>query len=155
MTDIALIGEAYGEQEERERVPFIGYSGHLLTQLMEEAGIVRSECFLTNVFNLRPPSNKIEALCGPKSEALQGYPPLVKGKHVREEFVYEIERLGRELMDINPNVVIALGNTAMWAMLGKTATEGLPTFRPIPLVDSRYCPHIIPLLSHASGNSAP
>lgn len=121
MTAIALIGEAYGEQEEKARMPFVGSAGYALTQMLDEAGISRADCYLTNVFNLRPPSNRIEALCGPKQEALEGYPALVKGKYVRAEYEPELKRLGDELSSIKPNICIALGNTAMWSLLGRTA----------------------------------
>src|SRR5208282_2241418 len=89
--------------------------------MLDEAGIHRSDIFLTNVFNLRPPGNKIEAFCGSKETAIAGYPALVKGKHVRVEFIPELERLGDELLSVNPNIVVALGNTASWALLGRTA----------------------------------
>jgi uracil-DNA glycosylase len=121
VTKIAIVGEAWGEQEERDRVPFVGYSGQELTRMLDEAGIHRSECFLTNVFNLHPPGNKVEWFCGPKSEGIEGYPALIKGKHVRTEFIPELNRLSGEIVDNNPNVIIALGNTAMWALLGRTA----------------------------------
>ena len=121
MNEIALIGEAWGEQEEKARTPFVGAAGYALTAMLDEAGISRADCFLSNVFNLRPPGNRIETLCGPRTEALEGYPALVKGKYVRAEFAPELARLGEELLSINPHVVVALGNTAMWALLGRTA----------------------------------
>lgn len=120
MTNIALIGEAYGEVEERERTPFVGPTGYELTKLLGEAGITRADCFLTNVFNLRPRGNRIEALCGGKDDAIPGYPTLIKGKYVRAEFAHELDRLGDEILTVNPNLIVALGNTAMWALLGKT-----------------------------------
>ena len=118
--DIAIIGEAWGEQEERERAPFVGASGYELTRMLDEAGIRRADCLLTNVFNLRPPNNKIEAFCGAKQESIKGFPALVKGKHVHEKYIPQLERLGDELIDANPNLVITLGNTPTWALLGKT-----------------------------------
>ena len=121
MTDIAIVGEAWGEEEAKQRTPFIGSAGYALTQMLDEAGISRAECFLTNTFNLHPPGNKVEWFCGPKSEGISGYPALVKGKHVRQEFIPELERLGDELTSVNPNIIIALGNTASWALLGRTA----------------------------------
>lgn len=121
MTDIVILGEAWGEAELREQAPFVGYSGQELTRMLSEAGIHRADCFLTNVLNLHPPANKIEALCGPKNDALPGYPPLLKGRHLRSEFAPELDRLGEELEHHNPNIVIALGNTASWALLGRTA----------------------------------
>lgn len=125
MTDLALIGEAWGESEERERLPFIGAAGYELTRMLEEAGIHRADCFLSNVFNLRPAGNKIETLCGDKSSAIAGFPALVKGRYIHATYARELDRLGDELLAVNPNLVVCLGNTAMWAMLGKTAISKL------------------------------
>jgi uracil-DNA glycosylase len=111
MTNIAIIGEAWGQEELKARAPFVGYSGQELTRMLYEAGISRGDCLITNVFNLHPPGNDIGELCGPKSTGLLGYPALKGTRHVRSEYVREIERLGDEIIDANPNVIIALGNT--------------------------------------------
>lgn len=125
MTNIAIIGEAWGESEERERAPFVGASGFELTRMLSEAGISRADCFLTNVFNLRPRGNDILELCGGKANAIPGYPALAKSKFVRTEFEPELERLATELLDINPNLVVCLGNTPLWALLGRTGISKL------------------------------
>lgn len=117
--NIVCLGEAWGEVEERERTAFVGPTGYELTRLLTEAGIRRADCHLTNVFNLRPPGNKIEALCGDKYEGIPDYPALAKG-YVRKQYAKELKRLEAELAEVNPNIIIALGNTAMWALLGKT-----------------------------------
>lgn len=123
--NIALIGEAWGEREEIERAPFVGASGYHLTRMLGEAGIERANCFLTNVFNLRPSGNKIEALCGPKQEGIKGFPALIKGKYVRNEYLPELERLQSELLDCNPNLIITLGNTPTWALLGRAGISNI------------------------------
>lgn len=118
MTKIALVGEAWGEQEERERRPFVGPAGWQLNSMLRDAGIARHECFLTNVFNLRPrPTNKIDNLCSPKKEVRHALPPLSNGKYVRDEYLGELERLYDELRLCKPNVAVALGGTATWALL--------------------------------------
>jgi uracil-DNA glycosylase len=93
------------------------------------------EVFRTNVFNLHPPGNDLRYFLGPKSTALGGYPNLVlpKGKSklepggnfVRAEFGLELERLGDELVSHNPNLVICLGNVALWALTGKVGITKL------------------------------
>lgn len=86
MTNIMLVGEAWGEKEEEVQRPFVGASGWFLNQTLAHAGIAREDCYVTNVFNLRPkPKNDIINLCGDKSTALPGYPALTKGKFVRKE----------------------------------------------------------------------
>lgn len=119
--NIAIVGEAWGAEEEKAQAPFVGYSGYELTRMLDDAGIHRANCFLTNVFNIHPPGNQVEWFCGTKAEGISGYPALIKSKFVRTEFIPELERLGSELADINPNIIIALGNTASWALLGRTA----------------------------------
>lgn len=118
---ILILGEAWGEREEQERAPFVGASGWHLTQMLSEAGINRADCYLTNVFNRRPRANKIEDFCGPKSEGIPGLPMFDKGKYFRAEFEPELDRLQQEILDVNPNLIIALGNTACWALLGVTS----------------------------------
>ena len=55
---IMLVGEAPGEQEVLRREPFVGASGTELNRMLHEAGISRSECFITNVCRQRPPSER-------------------------------------------------------------------------------------------------
>jgi len=118
---IFILGEAWGAEEARERVPFVGASGYFLTKALESVGLHRAECYLSNVLNLHPPGNDIESLCGGKPGGVVGYPAIRPGKYLDRQFQSELDRLAEELLDIDPNVVIALGNTALWAMVGKTA----------------------------------
>ena len=115
---IAIVGEAWGEAEERERAPFVGPAGWQLNTMLAEAGIRRADCFLTNCFNLRPrPTNKIENLCASRKEVRHALPPLSSGKYIRDEYLPELDRLYRELVEANPNVIVSCGGTATWALL--------------------------------------
>jgi uracil-DNA glycosylase len=160
---IALVGEAWGEHEERERTPFVGPAGWMLNTMLKEAGIARHECFLTNCFNLRPkPSNQIENLCATRKEVRHGLPPLSSGKYVRDEFLPELDRLYRELTEVNPNVTVCLGGTATWALLrdgrisklrgaiaDSTVLPGkkcLPTFHPAYLLRGAYADRHVTVL---------
>jgi uracil-DNA glycosylase len=125
MTDIMLIGEAWGEHEARQRAAFVGPTGYLLNNLLAEAGIRRADCYLTNVFNFRPHMNKIEGICGPREQGIPGYPSLTPGKYVAKTFRSELIRLGAEVQEVKPNVIVCLGNVAIWAMLGKTRVGAL------------------------------
>jgi uracil-DNA glycosylase len=121
MVEIAIVGEAWGAEEERQKLPFVGGSGQELTRMLREAGIDRNACFLTNVFNLRPrPSNDIVNLCGNQDEGIPGRGPIQQGKYVRAEFAPQIGRLHAELRAVNPNLILALGNSAVWALLDQT-----------------------------------
>lgn len=114
---IALVGEAWGAEEEKAKQPFIGKSGLLLNQMLSEVGIKREECFVTNCFNLRPQANDIKTLCGGKDTSIRGYPALFPGKYISEKYTGELRRLTAELERVRPNLVLALGGTASWALL--------------------------------------
>lgn len=120
MTNIVIIGEAWGREEEIASAPFVGTSGRLLTSLLYSAGINRNECFLTNVINRHPHGDDFDEFCGPQSSALAGYPAHHGARYVREQHSSELSRLSRELALHKPNICVLLGNTAMWAMLGKS-----------------------------------
>lgn len=153
---IVLCGEAYGENEAKINAPFVGASGIELLRMLDEAGIIEltstdfdyinkyyregsplfidmiwrlhPELHRTNVFMQHPPGNRLEWFCGPRDEAIKGYPALIKGKakgYVRREFIPELERLGDELIAIEPNLVICFGNTALWALAGSTGVSKL------------------------------
>jgi uracil-DNA glycosylase len=135
VTNILICGEAWGAEEAKQRTPFVGGSGFELTKMLSEAGIHRADCYLTNVFNLHPPGNDLSFLCGPKESSILGYPKLLDGDnktfshytgdYVRRDFAPELERLANELIEVDPNIVVALGNTAMWALTGKTKVSKL------------------------------
>lgn len=87
---------------------------------------LHDEFYTTNVFNFRPPGNDISWVCHDdnkigKKEGINGYPALVRGKFVKSEYRVELDRLRDELLSVDPNLVICVGNTAAWALLGETA----------------------------------
>jgi len=115
---LAFVGESWGEAEECERMPFVGPAGWQFNSQLKDAGISRHECYITNVFNLRPrPTNKVENLCAKRAEVRHNLPPLKSGHYIRDEYLGEIDRLYREIGEVRPNLVVALGGTATWAFL--------------------------------------
>jgi DNA polymerase len=56
--DVMFVGEAPGFHEDRQGVPFVGVSGQLLTRLLGEVGIERSQVVIANVLKCRPPGNR-------------------------------------------------------------------------------------------------
>lgn len=119
-----LVGEAPAEQDERQGSVFVGSAGRELTSILEDAGISRASCALTNVFDRRPPNNDLGAWAVPLKELR--FDPLrpwaripankqwLQGEHVQPA----LERLRAEITQVQPNVIIALGNTAMAALTG-------------------------------------
>ncbi len=56
--EILFIGEGPGLNEDRTGRPFVGAAGQFLDELLAQAGLKRSECFITNVVKCRPPENR-------------------------------------------------------------------------------------------------
>jgi uracil-DNA glycosylase len=123
---IMLIGEAWGEAEEQQHQPFVGTAGWILDGMLSQVGLHRRDCHITNVFNLRPkPSNDVKNLCGTKAEGIAGLPALTKGKYVLKKYQPELDRLYGEICKVNPNILVALGATAAWALLHSTGIKAI------------------------------
>lgn len=87
-----------------------------LNDMLEDAGIARHECLLTNTFCIRY-DGRTEIFCGPRETAIRGYGPLTKG-YVQARFIPELERLRDEIIEADPNLIVAMGNAALWAFSG-------------------------------------
>lgn len=148
MKPLVLLGEAWGANEAKLGYGFVGASGVELLRMLDDSGIItlsaedqsfisrywslgdpacidavwclHPEVHRTNVFKFHPHANDIASLCGPKAEGVRGYPPLVKSKFLRREFIPHLESLADEITRIDPNLVVALGNTPLWALCGST-----------------------------------
>jgi len=118
---VLIVGEAWGQNEEREGKPFVGASGQELTNMLHEANILRSDCRITNVVNARPERNDIEnwfhssktkaKAAGEDTPLFRRYPHAI----VRRG----IEALKHEIETTHPSLIIAFGNTALWALTGE------------------------------------
>ena len=98
-----LVGEAPGAREDATGRPFVGAAGRLLDLLLQEAGLGRSEVFITNVVKARPPRNR-----DPRPDEVAHHRPWLEA----------------QLDVIAPDVVIPLGRHAMGRFLtGPTITE--------------------------------
>ncbi len=56
--NLLFVGEAPGEEEDRQGRPFVGRAGKLLDEMIEKIGLKRSEVFICNVLKCRPPNNR-------------------------------------------------------------------------------------------------
>lgn len=122
---IVVVGEAWGEEEARLGMPFVGSSGRELNRMLEEAEIDRLDCYFTNVFNLHPLANDIKSLGIDRKHSTVPLPEMTKGFYLQDKYYPEVERLWKELETLQPNLVVALGNTALWALTGSYGIKGL------------------------------
>jgi uracil-DNA glycosylase family 4 len=119
---IAIVGEAPGENEEREGRPFCGTSGHELRRMLAEAKIDMDSCYITNVVMERPPNNDLTLWINKNKTARPGEVKY-RGKWVQPLVVNDVERLYKELAALKPHIIIALGNTALWALTPHTSVD--------------------------------
>ena len=55
---LMFVGEAPGEQEDKEGIPFVGAAGKLLDKYLDAVGILRDEVYIANILKCRPPHNR-------------------------------------------------------------------------------------------------
>jgi DNA polymerase len=96
--DVVLVGEAPGENEDERGRPFVGRSGDVLDDALEDAGIPRETVCITNCVRCRPPENR-----DPHAEELSNCR----------------EHLDREITGVDPEVVVALGKVSAEHLLGR------------------------------------
>ena len=90
--DIVLIGEAPGKNEDEQGLPFVGAAGKFLNEMLQAAGLQRSDVYITNIVKYRPPNNR-----DPKPEEKKAFWPY----------------LVKQLQIIDPKVIITLGRHSM------------------------------------------
>ncbi|HEY7067025.1 MAG TPA: UdgX family uracil-DNA binding protein [Chloroflexota bacterium] len=104
-TRIVMIGEAPGEYEDREGVPFVGPAGRMLDRALAEIGLDRAQIYITNVVKHRPwvPAGNRKKNRAPKTSEIKACRPW----------------LHAELELIRPPIVVCLGAPAAKEILGK------------------------------------
>ncbi len=112
--DVMFVGEAPGQQEDLQGLPFVGRAGQLLNELLHEIGLDRQDVFINNVLMCRPPGNR---------------DPLPDEIAECEPWLIERIRL------IEPKVICTLGNFSTKLLTGQqigiTRQRGRPQERDI------------------------
>jgi uracil-DNA glycosylase family 4 len=109
-TEVILVGEGPGFNEDRQGRPFVGQAGALLSELLGAIGWSRSEVFITNVVKCRPPENR-----DPEPDEIAACAPF----------------LTRQLAALDPALVVTLGRFSMARFnAGARIGQVHGTFRP-------------------------
>jgi DNA polymerase len=103
-----IVGEAPGEQEDRQGEPFVGPAGQLLDAMLRATGRDRGTdlaggIFIANVLKCRPPANR-----NPAPEEVQRCEPF----------------LARQVALVQPKLIIAMGRFAVQSLLRTTEPIG-------------------------------
>jgi|PlaIllAssembly_1097288.scaffolds.fasta_scaffold00247_5 DNA polymerase len=116
---LMIVGEAPGSDEVRTGEPFVGLSGKELTRMLHDAGILRSDCRITNVTMERPEGNDISTFFATRTQATTDH-KFLAGRWCSPAITSGLEALRQEVAATNPSVILALGDTALWALTGET-----------------------------------
>ncbi|MGI9245215.1 MAG: uracil-DNA glycosylase [Steroidobacteraceae bacterium] len=91
-----FIGEAPGQDEDRQGEPFVGRAGQLLNQMIRSVGMQREDVYIANVVKCRPPGNRDPRPA--EAASCRGF-------------------LERQVALVNPAIVIAVGRIAAQNLL--------------------------------------
>ena len=94
------MGEAPGADEDAQGIPFVGRAGQLLDKMIQAMGLSpATEVYVCNIIKCRPPGNR---------------------RPEPEEIATCIPYLHEQLAEVDPRAIVAMGNTAVAALLGTT-----------------------------------
>lgn len=94
---IMLIGDAPGADEDRLGKSFAGNTGALLNKMLAAIGLDRTNVYMSNIVNWRPPGNRV-----PTDTEISVCLPFIK----------------RHIELVNPDIVIMVGGVAAKTLLG-------------------------------------
>lgn len=103
---IMMIGEQPGDSEDKEGRPFVGPSGRLLDQCLEEAGIDRRNVYVTNTVKhfKWEPRGKLRIHKKPTMKEIRACRPWLEA----------------ELETVKPTLIVCLGAVASQSLLGSS-----------------------------------
>jgi uracil-DNA glycosylase family 4 len=103
---LCFVGEGPGAEEDAQGKPFVGPAGQLLDKMIVAMGLSPEDVYVCNVVKCRPPNNRRPTPL--EMTSCSGY-------------------LERQLELLNPQVIVALGGTAVAGLLG--ITDGITRVR--------------------------
>ena len=125
--DVMFIGEAPGEEEDRQGLAFVGAAGQFLTKMIVAMGYTREQVFIANICKCRPPRNR-----APEAGEMQRCLPFLR----------------EQISIIRPKVIVLLGGTAIKGILnsqtGVTRMQGVWTaYEGIPVMPTYHPSYVI------------
>jgi uracil-DNA glycosylase len=105
-TGLCFVGEGPGADEDAQGYPFVGKAGQLLDRMIVAMGFSRDAVYVCNIVKCRPPDNR-----KPEPEEMAACMPYLK----------------EQLELLAPQVIVALGATAVQGLFG--TTEGITRMR--------------------------
>jgi uracil-DNA glycosylase family 4 len=138
--DLMFVGEAPGASEDQQGVPFVGRAGKLLETLLGEVGLQRSEVFIANVLQCRPPGNR-NPLPG-EIDNCQEY-LLRKVELIAPTVICTLGNFSTKLLRDDPTGITRLHGQPQVLTLGHRAVRLYPIFHPAAAL---YTPRMLETL---------
>lgn len=128
--DIMIVGMCPGQDECKTKEPFTGESGQKLNECLRAVGLKREDVFITNLVRCRPPRVKKS-----KNSGYEDRQPLAREIKACREY------LDKDIAEVNPRVIIMLGNVVTKALTGET---GITKIHGTPFWNEDYGATCIP-----------
>jgi len=115
---IIIVGNCYSDEDSRLCAPFQGAAGAELDRMLQDAGIRRSECYLTNVINAVLGFRSLDGLIALTKKEITASHTELRGKFVLPPLVQGYNRLMKEIELVKPNVIVTLDTIPTWLLTG-------------------------------------
>jgi len=116
-----IVGDCFSQYDTTE--PLSGPPGQELNRLLHDAKIMRSECYVSNVVNLYPPYGEVSRWIPRAKKDLTSHHVQLRSKYVEPQLLAGYQSLRKEIALVNPRVIIALGDAALYALTGAEGTD--------------------------------
>ena len=113
---LLVVGDHWTEEDEIKGEPFSGSAGKMVRSALRHQGFNANEVFFTCVFNRK--IGDLKSQCVSRAEGIPGLPPVFPTKYCPSRFAEELTRLHKEIENVHPITILALGGVAAWALLG-------------------------------------
>jgi uracil-DNA glycosylase family 4 len=138
--DLMFVGEAPGASEDEQGVPFVGRAGKLLETLLGEVGLQRSDVFIANTLECRPPGNRDPLPI--EIENCQEY-LLRQVELIQPTVICTLGNFSTKLLRGDPTGITRLHGQPEVLTLGRRAVRLYPIFHPAAAL---YTPRMLETL---------
>ncbi|MGR3762604.1 uracil-DNA glycosylase [Rossellomorea sp. NS-SX7] len=116
--EIMIVGEAPGETEIHNGIPFSGRAGKVLNEFFDYLGVSREDIYFTSSVRSRP-YKIVPKKAGPNGEIIEK--KYNRAPNMKEQIAHA-PIIDYEIRHINPKQIVTLGNIGLQRLLGKKYT---------------------------------
>lgn len=114
---IMFIGEAPGEKEDIQGIPFVGAAGKQLDKLLSQIGLTLEDVYIANILKYRPPNNR-----DPSPDEIRSHTPF----------------LVEQIKIIKPRIIATLGNYSTKFVIADFNPDGMKKVEGITFLHGQH-----------------